>query len=61
MVTDVLFSRQSDEWETPQELFDRLNAEFNFQIDACATAENAKCLVYFDKTQDGLSKNWGGL
>ena len=60
MKTETLFSSRSDEWETPQDLFDQMNAEFDFQIDACATAENKKCLVYFDKDQDGLSKSWGG-
>lgn len=60
MKTETLFSRQSDEWETPQDLFDRLDEEFDFEIDACATAENAKCVVYYDREQDGLSKNWGG-
>lgn len=36
----------SDEWQTPQKLFDELNEEFNFDIDLCATAENSKCPNY---------------
>ena len=36
----------SDSWETPQWLFDELNAEFNFDIDLCATEENSKCGIY---------------
>ena len=30
----VLFSSKSDEWETPQYLFDSLNAEFGFNLRA---------------------------
>ena len=48
------------EWETPQQLFDDLNAEFRFTLDACATAENAKCAAYYTREQDGLKQKWGG-
>ena len=54
------FSSNSDEWETPQKLFDELNREFNFDLDVCATSDNHKCPVYFTKEDNGLSKNWGG-
>ncbi len=33
----------SDQWQTPQWLFDELNQEFNFDIDLCANSENSKC------------------
>lgn len=36
----------SDEWGTPQELFDILHREFRFDVDACATASNAKCPLF---------------
>ena len=42
--------KKSDEWETPQELFDELNKKYKFTLDVCATAENAKCSNYFTKT-----------
>lgn len=53
-----MFSSNSDEWATPQALFDELDAEFHFNLDPCATPENAKCKMYFTKEDDGLSKNW---
>lgn len=56
----AVYAHGSDEWETPNELFDRLDAEFHFTLDACATSENRKCSAYFNKTDDGLSRNWGG-
>lgn len=36
----------SDEWQTPQRLFDELNQEFNFDIDLYTTKENSKCELY---------------
>jgi phage N-6-adenine-methyltransferase len=33
----------SDEWETPQWLFDALDAEFGFTLDGAATEQNKKC------------------
>ena len=42
----VKAAKMSDQWQTPQWLFDELNAEFNFDIDLCATAENSKCKNY---------------
>ncbi len=35
-------NKLSDEWETPDWLFDELDREFNFDIDLCATANNKK-------------------
>lgn len=60
MVEQIMFSSKSDEWATPQKLFDRLNAVFAFDLDPCATPENAKCRLYYTKSDDGLNKSWGG-
>lgn len=56
----VLFSSQSELWETPQQFFDQLNCEFHFGLDACAVPENAKCNNYFSPEEDGLSQKWVG-
>jgi phage N-6-adenine-methyltransferase len=56
----ALLSSKSNEWATPRELFDKLNSEFSFTLDPCATAENAKCPKFFTKEQDGLKQEWGG-
>lgn len=55
---EVHYSSKSNEWATPQNLFDELNKEFNFTLDPCATDENAKCSKYFTIEDDGLSKDW---
>ena len=54
----VLFSSRSDEWETPQDVFDSLHAEFNFEVDLAATYENRKCERWWDKDDDSLSYPW---
>lgn len=36
------------------------NAEFHFDLDVCATPENAKCERFFTKAEDGLKQSWGG-
>lgn len=46
-------------WETPPEVFDPLNAEFDFTLDPCATSSTAKCPMYFTERQDGLTRDWG--
>lgn len=55
-----LFTSDNAEWETPQGLFDTLNEEFGFNLDAAATAENAKCENYWTKEDDALTKPWAG-
>lgn len=50
---------KTPEWETPQDFFDKLNAEFSLELDICATAENKKCPMFFDKEMDGLSRSCG--
>lgn len=56
----VLFSSNKDNWATPQDFYDKLNAEFHFTLDPCADDTNHKCDTYYTKEQDGLSQNWGG-
>jgi site-specific DNA-methyltransferase (adenine-specific) len=58
-VNKVVWSSKSEEWETPQELFDKLDGEFAFTLDPCCTEENRKCGKYFTKEHDGLSQDWG--
>ena len=55
-----MFSSKTDMWETPQDLFDRLNHEFHFTLDVCAIPENAKCSNFFSPENDGLSQEWFG-
>ena len=60
MNADLMFSSKTDQWSTPQVFFDKLNEEFNFTLDPCATIENAKCDRYYTIAEDGLKQNWQG-
>lgn len=54
----VHYSSETPVWETPQEFFDELDAEFGFTVDVCANADNAKCERFYSEADDGLSQNW---
>lgn len=60
MNTEAMFSSKTNDWTTPQDFFDKLNLEFRFTLDPCADASNHKCARYYDREQDGLSRDWEG-
>ena len=55
----VYQGKRDDCWSTPREVFDALNSEFGFTLDAAADAENALCVRFFTWRDDGLKKDWG--
>lgn len=50
MNTKLMFSSASDDWSTPQDVYDKLNAEFLFTDDPCPLGGT-----------DGLERAWGGI
>jgi len=54
----TLLSSERMDWETPPEIFDDLQKEFNFTLDPCASSENAKCEKFFTEEDNGLVKDW---
>jgi phage N-6-adenine-methyltransferase len=56
----VHFSSATCEWATPPDLFDWLDRQFSFTLDACASADNAKCCHYFTRKENGLAQPWTG-
>ena len=59
----ALFTHEKDEYSTPQDLFDELNKEFNFQLDPCSTDKNAKCFIHYTLPENpylkcGLQRQW---
>lgn len=58
MNTEVMFSAHTDQWATPQDFFEELNAEFHFTLDPCADEFNHKCDLYYTKAQNGLIQCW---
>lgn len=59
MITSGLMSSLTDQWATPQDLFDKLNDKHKFTLDVCASDWNHKCDRYFDIDDDGLIQDWG--
>lgn len=55
-INKALFSSKKEEWETPQDFFDKLNKEFNFDLDPCADSKNAKCRNFSRKRKMDLKK-----
>jgi site-specific DNA-methyltransferase (adenine-specific) len=58
-----MFGHKSDEWQTPQDLFNQLDNEFgHFDMDVAATPNNSKCIFFCSKDmanrKDGLKSKW---
>jgi site-specific DNA-methyltransferase (adenine-specific) len=53
-----MFSSATNEWATPQDYFNKLNDEFHFTLDPCATHENHKCSKYYTIEENGLIQDW---
>ena len=58
--TTGMRSSLTDQWATPQYLFDQLDREFHFDLDVCADETNHKCARYFDRSMNGLEQEWTG-
>ena len=61
MTNNVHFMSESDQWATPQDLFNKLDSIFNFETDVCADASNAKCDKFYSVEDDGLKQDWEGV
>jgi site-specific DNA-methyltransferase (adenine-specific) len=53
------FESAKQDWETPLSLFNVINDEFNFTLDAAASSENKKAEKFFCEADDGIIQDWG--
>ena len=60
MKDNIHFKSESNEWETPQDLYNELDKQYGFTLDPCATPSNAKNDNFYTKEDDGLSQSWKG-
>ena len=60
-INQGMMTSNTDMWATPQDFFNKLNEEFNFQCDVCAIDDNAKCDKYYSPEEDGLQQEWQGV
>jgi len=56
----MMFSSKRQDWTTPQYIFDELNKEFSFTLDAASSDKNTKCDRHFTEEQNGLEQSWKG-
>ncbi|WP_313112621.1 phage N-6-adenine-methyltransferase [Pseudescherichia sp.] len=54
-------AEQRDLWRTPPAIFAALDAEFFFQLDAAASAQNALCRRFITEEQNTLETDWSSL
>ena len=60
MTSGLMGPSATIEWGTPRDLFDKLDKEFHFTLDVCASDGMQMCQRYFNPEADGLSQQWGG-
>ena len=58
-LVSVHFSSETDEWATPQWIFDALDKEFGFTLDPCSDGNNAKTARHFTAKDSPLLQDWG--
>ena len=58
----VHFSSASNEWATPQALFNRIAERYGpFDLDPCCTDKTALCNAYYTAKENGLIRSWGNV
>lgn len=55
------FASKNQSWETPDELFFKIDSMFHFTRDVCASKDNAKCNLFWTKEDSCLDKEWDGI
>lgn len=55
---EIMFSNKSDEYETPDLLFEKLHTLMNFSLDPAASDLSHVLDNYYTIEDDGLSKSW---
>jgi phage N-6-adenine-methyltransferase len=55
------FKSTNQSWETPDDLFKKIDSVFHFTRDVCATKENTKCKVFYSEDNSCLDKKWDGV
>ena len=56
----ALFTSASQTWETPDDLFAALDAEFHFTVDVCAVSATAKVARHWSPDSSAFWQTWAG-
>lgn len=54
--TRAHYASRREDWATPRDLFDKVNAIFDFEIDLAANADNTKCEKWIGETDGADGK-----
>lgn len=61
MNTELHFSSDRMDWETPWDFFNIQSAKYGpFDLDVCAIQKNTKCAKFYSPDDNSLTKNWFG-
>lgn len=60
MNNDLMFSSETDKWDTPADLVADLATVFDWHLDVCASRPNV-CGRFFSEADNGLVRQWWGL
>jgi phage N-6-adenine-methyltransferase len=55
------FESKKQEWTTPDNLYNKLHAEFKFEWDLAADASNSKCDKFYDENTNAFNHTWNGV
>lgn len=58
LISSSLEDEQKNAWGSDPDVFNSLDREFKFALDAAASHKNAKCAIYLTKNDDALSVDW---
>ncbi|WEM33137.1 DNA modification methyltransferase [Escherichia phage EJP2] len=56
---DIHFSSKAQTWNTPRDLWNKINAVWKFTLDAACLENSALCEKYFTPEDDSLEQDWG--
>jgi site-specific DNA-methyltransferase (adenine-specific) len=57
-MTEYEKTQLRQEWRTPDDFYDVVDAEFRFDIDVAASPENAMCFEHISKVKNAFSMSW---
>lgn len=60
-ISSDLTDDMKNSWGTDQRVFDAMDREFNFDLDAAASDKNHKCYSYLTIKHDALSVDWSKI
>ena len=58
MINDSMFTSKRQDWQTPPDLFNELDKEFNFECDLFANKENALHENYYTEENSAFNNKW---